>query len=349
MTHARVPASTPIARVSAPTNILLFGEYAILHRGGMGISAAMEPRAHGAIYPTAPASPLVIEGIADKQYRYTPSAPAPASAPAKERDESGKSGVWLRKIIDALLDVIPNGAKLTHAPYRLVVDSSQCFDTRGDKRGFGSSAAVSVLLAAMLGYISNTPRPRPPTRKKIISWALSAHRTVQGGGSGYDIYCSATGGVNLFIGGKQPRQRPLQLPWLSPPAPLALVDSAPPVPSGPAVRAFSQWRTHNPPEWRRWHQQSNACIKRLLASPAWETASPAAHNYRALLVTLGDTIGYPVDVSHLSPALPTHSFCKAVGAGNELAIVIPATPTAAFVDIPGAHPLVISPAGVHWQ
>ena len=322
-------------QVTVPTNILLFGEYAILSRGGRGLSVAIYPTVQGTI--TAD-SRLTIEGVAAEEYRYVPHAATPIHAPQS----------WLGRLTEILIDMLTAGdaqgrRDLIACPYRLRIDSRSCFDEQGNKRGLGSSAALSILLAAML--LSLYRQGQQPSRRAISRYALAAHRRLAGGGSGYDIYASLYGGLNLFIGGAHPRQRPVALPWIGS---LALLRGNSPVNSAAAVMAYRRWKEEHRDRWRMWQRENNRLVGRLLRAPTWDAARAYAIRYRDMQCALGDAIGYPaaIDTSHTDDiemdASQNCPFVKAVGAGDELAVVFHSQP-------PSSIPMHIHNEGLQWS
>ncbi len=298
---------------SAPSNLLLFGEYAVTVPGGLGIACGLEPRVSGVI-EEAPSFSIrgttghgsFDWGLKDTDTRDT--AP-PDLLSACVRTAAGATAF--------------DTANLRALEHSITVDSSALYRENGTKRGLGSSAAVAVVLSALLLYLFR--RSLPPA-DDVFGVALRAHRASQGGrGSGYDVAASTFGRLGLFEGGGAPGWRPLSPDWL--PA-ISLHQGPEEVSTAPAIRRFEAWRKAAPEEFRAYLEASNRGIVQVAHASSWKEAAPAAGKLSALGRELGNYLDTPAEVP---PALrtcrgeenrsslgPEPTMTKAVGAGGEL-------------------------------
>ncbi len=281
-------------RLSVPGNLLLAGEYAVLEEGGLGVALAVEPRL---TVTATPASRWSIEG----RWGGTVETWSP--------DSGGNS--FAGKIFSRALELVG-----TAPPARLEVDSSAFFDASGRKLGFGSSAALSAGLMAVLARLADK-EPDPQA-------AVEAHRYAQGGrGSGYDVTTSWFGGYGLFVGGSRPRWERLEtkLPSLS-------VFAGPrAVRTTSSIALYRSWQTDHPDEAERWLRSSNAAVK-TLAGASGNDWFDAAERCRQLGLKIGLRIGAEADL--IRPAeLAHYVFIKALGAGNETGLAASVSPLSA--------------------
>jgi len=197
-----------MTRISAPGNLLLGGEYAVLEEGGLGIALAVEPRVHATMRPAQRLRVVGKTGAGPDIAHDTFDTPRSGSAPD-----------LIPAVVSQALDFM---AILSHTTserrrslpaYRIDIDSSAFYRPDGRKRGFGSSAAVSVCLTAAV--LQATGLNTETTAAHTVRLALEAHRAFQSGtGSGYDVFCSYHGGTGLFTGGTHPAWAPIDLSWL---------------------------------------------------------------------------------------------------------------------------------------
>lgn len=178
---------------SAPGKIVLAGEYAVLD-GAPAISMAVDRRARVTLQRAeGGASSVTAPGYAMGKHRF--------------RVERGRL-VWQEGDEHiAVVDAIWRSAGLSRlAPVDISLDT-RAFTAGDDKRklGIGSSAAVTVALAAAVGSFAAEAR----NTGRI---ALAAHRVLQGGsGSGVDVATSLHGGVIEYRMGELPA-RPMTWP-----------------------------------------------------------------------------------------------------------------------------------------
>lgn len=319
--------------VTVPANLLLFGEYAVLENGGLGLGIAIEARAR-ALHDRHEAR-LQIKGE------------TPAGTVVWPGDHAVLGGA--AAALEATLGPIGGDIR---------IDTSAFFRSDGQKRGFGSSAAVAVALTALWTAEATGARP---SAEEIAAGAVRAHRAAQGGrGSGYDVWTSSLGGTVLFYGGTEPRAERIELPWLPR---LMLVAGSRPVATTDAVARYRAWSDDNPRESAAYLERSNGLIEDIVAAPSWERARPLVRAYRELGATLGARIGVSahlftgavsaddaVRISADAGSAADAPLVKAVGAGNELgvAFVGPGDETATLA---GAEISEIAAAreGVAWE
>lgn len=318
--------------VSAPANLLLLGEYAVLEPGGLGVTVAVERRVRAKL---AAAPSLTIEG---RWSGGSTTFPSPEASPLFTASvEAVASELSLRR--EELLDL----------PLRITIDSSDFYDRGGEKIGLGSSAATAAVLCyALLEQAGGTPasttrvssKGRGGTRAhelldRTFAAALAAHRAAQGGrGSGYDVAASVYGGVGRFVGGSTPSYTPVELPWLPP---IVLFRGSRPVPTPDAVRRYEGWRGRHLAEAARLFERSNRCAEAFLAARSLAAGSRALSAGGAIGVELGRSIGVSAEIE--PPAGCTILASKALGAGNELGVLF----AEANGDLP-AGCITLSPA-----
>lgn len=165
-------------KIVVPGNLLLFGEYAITFPGGLGIAVATDTPL---IIDIQPSSEFLLTGIFEgNSYRWT------------------KGQEYSNRLIELILK------EIDHFPNQhLHIDSSAFCYEDGSKKGFGSSAAVTVGLTFAL--LQKKLEREPDILTELFPLALQIHRNFQNGkGSGYDILTSIMGGVGLFEGGDLP-------------------------------------------------------------------------------------------------------------------------------------------------
>lgn len=177
---------------SAPGKLVLLGGYAVLE-GAPALAVAVDRRARLTLTPDA-------DGV------LTVAAPALNIAAATARvDASGRlhwtdadSGARLGLVTAvwnalAAAGATPRGAHLT-------LDTGEFFAATDDghvKLGLGSSAALTVALAAALSAAAN--RALEPTDIAAMARLVTIHRAWQGGrGSGVDIAASLHGGLIYY-------------------------------------------------------------------------------------------------------------------------------------------------------
>jgi len=343
-----------MARLSVPGNLLLFGEYAVLEEGGLGLAVAIERRV---VVDLSPARELSIlgrwggestewrpRGAPASEARRQPDAarggePPPAAAPGDQPPDLLGAAV---AACDRML-ARPDG-RADDYPLRLTVDSAALYEPGRAKSGFGSSAAVAVGVTAAL--LRAARAEEAGFEGMVFEAALAAHRVHQGGrGSGYDIAASLAGGLLLFTGGPCPSYRRLSLPWLPD---FSLIQTEHPVKTPGAIGRYLAWKRRKPQEADRFLRRSNEVVLQILAATTLEAARPAIIEATRLGLWLGREIGVPAEIPLRAapgePPLGDGLLLKALGAGNEIGAIWapPDEPR------PGL-PAVIAVAGLSWN
>ncbi len=180
-------------QAQVPGNILLCGEYAILKEGGIGIAMACLPQAGAKAWKVdSPSS--VIHATTGVGRRSLDTATDIANPP------------FVIRIFRHLVEQMRREGKYP-PPLEIEIDTREFFDG-GRKRGMGSSAAATLLLAGLI--MAAVYEPHELSRDSIAKAAVDAHRAAQGTrGSGYDVLTSCYGSTGLFTGGAHPRWRAL--------------------------------------------------------------------------------------------------------------------------------------------
>lgn len=297
-------------RVSVPGNLLIMGEYAVLEEGGLGITVAPDVRVVAIQKPDAAAE--VIGRYPGGEERWSPDG---------RLADSGLLSSLLH-YFTALENTDTKEVDVQRpALGRLTVDSTALFTADGRKRGLGSSAAVTVAVAAFA--------VRAYTGGEVsLQTAVSAHRAAQGGrGSGYDVATSLRGGVLRFTGGATPEAARLEIPWLRR---VALFGGATAVRTVSSVGAYRDWRRTEPEEAAAFVRESNDLVRAFAgeAPAAPERAATILREYRRLAIDLGRRIGVPAEIDLPEDRRSTGRRStawlgfKAVGAGAELGIAL---------------------------
>ncbi len=294
MRHARVPA-----------NVLIAGEYAVLEEGGLGLAVAVDVMAKAA---SEESDSLSISGV----------------TPAGEFAFPGDP--FLEGAVAALT------RELGPITRRIRIDTNAFFTAQGDKRGFGSSAATTVLLTGLWtggpdgegtdhnrGAGETDGDSLPVGSAEVARVATIAHRAGQHGrGSGYDIWASALGGVILFRGGARPSAARLGLDWLDH---ILLFPGPKPVRTPGAVARYTEWKDHNRSAASDFLAASNHAVEALAAARTCDEAATRLAACRRIGVELGEAIGVPATITPPKDASLAHlEAFKAVGAGNELGV-----------------------------
>lgn len=311
-----------------PGNLLLLGEYAVLEPGGLGIVMAVEPYV---VASWASAPHFCLTGVTPQASdRWHPGA-------AEE--------TFIARAAAALYGRLKNqaGVELNTLRVALELDSCDFFDSRGNKRGFGSSAAVVVALVTSVAHALSAADPAALERVDLLQTAVEVHRAAQGGrGSGYDIAASLHGGIGLFYGGPHPRFTPLNHSRL----PQLFLRTGPAAVSTPeAIVRYEGLKRRAPALISRFVEASNRAVEAFARAPAWRSQRTALARARDAAAALGDAIGVPADPHQRDTP---HSVAKCLGAGDEL--------IGLFVDrsaepalLPGAPAVRVQPCAVQQQ
>jgi phosphomevalonate kinase len=292
----------PWKQVSIPANLLLLGEYAVTEEGGFGVCAAVEPRV---IVSARESSELSLYSrMAGNETREI---------------DPGDSGQLTAFIIQEL-GRRGIGAK-AELRVSLTIDSHAFFYPSGMKRGFGSSAAVT------LGVCAAVLRLSPPNasyeKNELPSIALEIHRAFQGGrGSGYDIFTSYHGGFGLFTGGRKPSWSPLALSWLPG---IYLQNQEKSVETRGSISRYENWKQKHPDRGEEFLHDSNTTVKKFADSDTWISGKEHFHNGTRIGRKLGAAISVSAELDIDSSEIGVSSSgisIKALGAGNELAALL---------------------------
>lgn len=346
-----------LIQVWSPANLLLVGEYVVTEEGGLGIAAAVLPELEVRVCsaPEFKAKAYAAQALFSWQAKEPPPPQAEVVAACLKR--AGHEGF---------------------PPLHIEIDSSAFYSVGGNKRGLGSSAAVAAGLSAALylfdrylpgnengnenenvneneagllrgvneGCFAELPQD---ARRAILHNAVSAHRTAQGGGSAYDVTASLYGGLGLFRGGALPDWEPLPAEAL-PPACIHYGDA--PVSSPAAVLGYKGLKAAHPEFVRQHMTRSNEETQQLASA----LRTHDQDNFRRRLqqmaelgLELGERVGVPAIIQP-----PSSGYGKAVGAGNELAVIFHDT-ACSNSGLPDAassttqdQPLHIASQGVRW-
>ena len=307
--------SRTVRRLTAPANLLLAGEYAVTEEGGLGIGIAVEVRAT----LVRRDGPPRLRGI----------------LPGQDVEYPGSGGLFGKMAHQLFGDSLPDELG------DVTIDTTAFFGPDGAKLGFGSSAALAVLLAACFVF------PHQATLDEVFGRALAAHRAVHGGiGSGYDIACSTYGGILLFTGGRSPTARRIDLPWLPP---FRVHRGEAPVATQGAMDRYTVWKSRNPGQAAEYIERSNELVRAICAAPSWSTGGSLISEYARHAMNLGRAIGVPATpparltgVSSGGPA----EVMKCVGAGDELAVSF--HPEPGSITTAGAA-LAVATDGLLWE
>ena len=308
--------NAPIRSVSlsVPGNLLLMGEYAVLEEGGLGLALAVEPRV---LLQASSARRLHVDGV--------------------RPGGSGRSAV-----VEAAVAVTEEFLGRTCAG-SLRVDSRAFFSADGRKIGLGSSAAVTVSLVCAL--LSLAGRSDAARGAEAAALAVRAHRRAQQGrGSGYDVLASFHGGAGAVRGGVSPTWEPCALPAG---VELVLFAGAAPVSTADAVRRYSEWKNGNPAAAARFLRDSNETVLSFRRSPTVEQLCRSLAACRRLGIDMGKAIGVPAHL--VVPEGLDGSWCKALGAGNEIGLCLVPPGAARPARVPGGRTVLAAERGVAWE
>lgn len=313
-----------LIKIRAPGSVLLLGEYAITMEGAQGISIAVFPEVTATWKPNG--IQRIVGSMGSKRYYWTP-----------ERCDS----VLFQSLVSECGP--PTG--------EIEVDSSSFVGSYG-KLGLGSSAAVAVVVAALLLW-----RDLPfgnnvdieIQRQKLFETALSAHRAAQGGsGSGYDVATSVWGGSIRVIGGDVPTVSRYQLPKFPE---IVLIAGADSFSTPSAVSRFEEWYQQNPEKGKNFILNSQTVVEKVLCANEIDGWCDAIKIAGELVNSLGKQIGIavePIELRNRLDKLRDRGWsAKPVGAGGELAVAI-APSCRKSCDITDVYPLKFSLEGLRW-
>ncbi len=346
-------------QVWAPANLLLVGEYVVTEKGGLGIAAAVQPELQVSL---CSAPEFMAEAYTAKplfQWHAHEAVPQHAELTAACLESLGYH---------------------EYPPVHIKIDSSAFYTEDGTKRGLGSSAAVAAALVSALflyklhmglhlldpkdaaklrgmqeGCIANLEsgsgsgsrsrsesRSQHEVRSSLLRHAVNAHRKAQGGGSAYDVTASLFGGLGLFRGGDLPGWEALPAEAL-PPAIIRYGNA--PVSSPAAVLGYKGLKAAEPEFVNQHVRQSNQETLQLVAALRAHDQDSFGQGLRRMArlgLDLGARVGVPAEIE------PVRSgYGKAVGAGNEIAVLFPDS-SCAETGAGQDQPLHVASQGVRW-
>ncbi len=312
-------AGSTAFRVSAPGNIILLGEYAVLEEGGLGIAAAVDRRV--VIDVTSAAELSVRLEFGGRTTQWHP------GGPSERGDLVDRIITFLSSAWEAARRNAPAGS--------LVINSEPFFDSSGRKLGFGASAAVTVALVGAFSRLvdlsdAGSAHAAEDARGPSLQTVVDAHRRAQAGrGSGYDVAASMFGGFGIFHGGGAPSWEPIEADWVVGSLPMSCILRAKPVSTVSAIARYHEWKASNPESARRFLHESNDAVRAFSSAGTASAAKAAFVEARNIGLELGRRIGVPAEIDFAR----RRGECKAVGAGNELGVCI---------DFEGEHDGVVA-------
>ncbi|RKX89443.1 MAG: hypothetical protein DRP70_03670 [Spirochaetes bacterium] len=307
---------------SAPGSLLIAGEYLITEEGGCGVALA----AGGRSYLESELSKRGVPGDSDlKMEGYWPNGGEKWS-PQDGDSPTLAAAVW-KQCRNSGHGTKGEGNAVSG---RMVVDTSEFYDKRGRKLGFGSSAAAALLYSRGLLYSAPAKSLQP------ADCALRAHSSWQGGrGSGYDVLTSAYGGAGRFTGGVQPKWDTLSWPDDSESPRILeswLIKGAEAVKSPDAVSRFQRWQNSKKNSYHLISEISEITenLSNLLLGGMDSTPGKILESIHRLAISgiqLGEEIGVPA--KPLIPGVPDIPLyrrgslaLKCLGAGNESILLL---------------------------
>ncbi|MBD3418936.1 MAG: hypothetical protein GF398_02340 [Chitinivibrionales bacterium] len=283
----------PVLSLSVPGSLLLAGEYVILEEGGLGLFCAIDKR---------------MRLSAKRDHRFSICGEiAGASYVWTHGNETANS--FIEAVIRELHDTC--SVSIDKLPFAIGIAGDEFSSASGKKIGYGSSAAVTVGLTALLYRLAGG---HEPDADELLLHAVKAHRTAQfGKGSGYDVACSIYGGVAIFCGGLEPQVQ--QLPHAHLP-PFKLVCAPDPIKTVSAIKLLEDWRNVHREDWRTYAARSNGLVMHLAQTGDEESCIELLRKAARRSEVFQREIGVwnpsnDVDMSR-------YPFFKALGAGNEL-------------------------------
>jgi phosphomevalonate kinase len=320
-------------RVTAPANLLLFGEYAVTEERGLGITVAVDKR-------------LAVTVIQGSDLQFFSNWDDDSSGVDKQLFQHFTTGS--NRLVSSIVNECQfflNTQKKTSVTISgyYYLDSSLFKTTDGRKSGLGSSAALSVALCAAIIY-KHIPEGYSSCQFKehVFTVALKAHRAAQNNrGSGYDVASSVYGSIGLFNGGLYPVWTKKEPGWLKS---VSLIQGPQPVSSPKAVDCYIEWKKREATFADQFLLDNNRYVELLFKSSDLRVIQNSMNSLSELSIKLGDSIGVSArlplsgessgeTVTYLNEIMEKtrsvtnnrgdHPFqIKAIGAGNELFAII---------------------------
>lgn len=226
---------------SAPGKLVIAGEYAVLE-GATAIAIAVDVRARARVGRASGASRLDVAEAGSWEFHC---------GDGRELRWDRPPGAHAR-VPEAVLAALARADRLPRRLPALRIELDTCeFHRVGPlgqraKLGLGSSAAITVALAAALSRACDARLPTPA----LLDLCLDAHRALQGGaGSGIDVAAAVHGGVVGLDAGLSPAcfsrlDWPAGLHWLA-------VWSGQPASTPEMLQRFAAFRAAQPREFAR--------------------------------------------------------------------------------------------------
>ena len=298
-------------KIHIPGNLLLAGEYAVLEDQGLGLAVSIKKYVHISVEKNS--SFEIISKMGSEILTWD-----------LKKLKKNELLYSIIKQTAAYLN-ISESQLIKKTNLKIYADSGEFFQSDGSKTGLGSSAAVSagISLALLLKHI-NSPIDPLNIKEAVFKIALKAHRAAQGGmGSGYDIAASIYGGTGLFTGGETPHWSFLKNILQSD---LLLIKTGIPVSTKHAILSYKKWKKSKPELFSRFLQTSNKLVKKLYIAEDFKKSLLILRSLRKTGIWIGNQLKFQAEPDHLKNIinpLKKHFFCKTLGAGGELAVVIP--------------------------
>jgi len=274
---------------SAPGKLVILGEYAVL-AGAPALVMAVNRRA-------------AVSLSAARGRRWRIAAPhwtrreavlefSSAGQPAW-RDHEDNAFSLPRGVIDALA---ASGAPLAACPPLTISLDSSALSRPGSsppvKLGLGSSAALTVALAAGLGHHARCHVEPGGRREPPLQQLIEIHAALQGSrGSGLDVAASLYGGVIVYRRDPAPQAEPARLPrgvqW-------CCVWTGTGAATGPLLATLETWRTRRGNEYgTRMDSLTDVAAAGVKAAQAGDTGAflDSIHSYGQALQALGEAAG----------------------------------------------------------
>jgi mevalonate kinase len=305
--------------VAAPGSVLLLGEYAVTEPDAPGVALAVLPEVHAVFDPSRP--PYITGRMRAKRFDWTPrccDSPLFAALVA----ECGP----------------PHGS--------ITVDSTEFAGPHG-KLGLGSSAAVAVVVAALLlahrhrdarvsdweagdvaaqaesatvaaggsgagagirlGGVDGDVGRGAVQRRRVFAAALAAHRAAQGGRGSGYDVATSVWGGVVRFRGGC---TPLVSRYRPPALPeLHLVTGARPLATPAAVARYEQWRQRDPAAAERFRKRSHEVVEQFLAATEAAACCATLAAGGELVRWLGERIGVTVEPPDLRTGLDQFRAC----------------------------------------
>jgi phosphomevalonate kinase len=182
----------------APGKLFVLGEYAVLDGCPAVVSAVNRP-VRARVICGGRRSPEVRIESGYGSCEFHPAEPPPIDGP-------------LRFAIAAYVSARRRFPELAEESLSVAIHSE--VDGGSTKMGLGSSAAVTVAVAAVLFAAARRSASLAGVRRELQSLALQAHSAAQGGvGSGADVAASVWGGLMRFTPRRGGAPDVIPLPW----------------------------------------------------------------------------------------------------------------------------------------